>query len=117
MESEYIAVSDTCREAVWLRRIVGELDKPLETATPLLCDNESSISLAQNPEAHKRSKHIDVRYHFIREQVAKKVIVVSYINTKDQLADILTKALDFESQTKIMNGLGIRKIPEDGIRV
>jgi hypothetical protein len=115
MESEYIAASDTCREAVWLRRIIGELDKPLETTTLLLCDNESAISLAQNQEAHKRSKHIDVRYHYISEQVAKKVIKVTYISTKDQLADILTKAVDFESQTKIMDWLGIRKIPEDGI--
>lgn len=113
MESEYIAASDSCREAIWLRRIIGELDKSQETTTPLLCDNESAISLAQNPEAHKRSKHIDVRYHFIREQVVKKVIDVSYVNTKDQLADILTKALDFESQTKIMDELGVRKIPEN----
>lgn len=87
MESEYIAASDTCREAAWLHRIIGELDRFQGIATPLLCDNESAISLAQNPEAHKRSKHIDVRYHFIREEIAKKVIDVSYINTKDQHPD------------------------------
>ncbi len=67
MESEYIAASDPSREVIWLRRLLHELGIEQTNPTPLLCDNESAISLTRNPESHKRSKHIDVRYHFIRE--------------------------------------------------
>lgn len=110
MESEYIAASDASREATWLRILLKELGIEQNKPTPIWCDNESAISLAKNPNSHKRFKHIDVRYHYIREQVMKKVVNMSYINTKSQLADILTKALDVMSQKKLMKEIGIVKI-------
>lgn len=75
-----------------------------------MVDNESAISLAKNPDSHKRSKHIDVRYHYIREQVDKKIVEISYINTKEQLADILTKALDVRNQEKFKKEIGVVKV-------
>ena len=57
-------------------------------------DNQACIAFSTNPLDYKKSKHIDVKYHFVRERVASKEIVLEYINTSDQLADILTKALD-----------------------
>ena len=61
---------------------------------PLLCDNESAIKIAHNPVLHSKTKHIEIRHHFIREHVEKGDIDLSYVRTKDQLADIFTKALD-----------------------
>ena len=61
---------------------------------PLLCDNESAIKIAYNPMQHTKTKHIEIRHHFIREHVARGDIDLSYVNTKDQLANIFTKPLD-----------------------
>ena len=61
---------------------------------PLLCDNESAIKIAYNPVQHSKTKHIEIRHHFIRDHVEKGDIGLSYVSTKDQLADIFTKALD-----------------------
>jgi hypothetical protein len=61
---------------------------------PLLCDNESAIKIAYNPVQHSRTKHIEIRNHFIRDHVAHGDIVLAYVCTKDQLADIFTKPLD-----------------------
>jgi hypothetical protein len=115
MESEYIAASDASREVIWLRRLLFELGEEQTNPTRLLCDNESAISLTRNPESHKRSKHIDVRYHFIREQIFKKTIEISYVNTREQLADAFTKAIDGISQSKIMAELGIVEVPEEDV--
>jgi hypothetical protein len=63
------------------------------TKVPLLCDNESAIKMADNPVEHSRTKHIAIRYHFLRDHQQKGDIEISYINTKDQLADIFNKLL------------------------
>ena len=97
MQSEYIAASDSTREAVWLRRLLGNLGSTQMSPTALRCDNESAIGLAYNPLAHKGSKHIEVRYHYIREQVINKTIELGYVNTCKQIADVLTKAVDGET--------------------
>ena len=112
MEAEYIAASDSAREAVWLRLLLEGLDTKQKEATKLLCDNESAILLARNPESHKGSKHIEVRFHYIREQVQKKKIDIIYVDTKNQLADVLTKAVDGISFEKCLKGFGISKVPD-----
>ena len=61
---------------------------------PLLCDNKSAIKISQNPVQHSRTKHIEIRYHFLRDHVLKGDIAISHVKTKDQLADIFTKPLD-----------------------
>ena len=61
---------------------------------PLLCDNDSAVKIANNPVKHSRTKHIDIRHHFLRDHVGKGDIEISHIPTEDQLADIFTKPLD-----------------------
>lgn len=73
----------------------------------LKIDNQSAIKLAQNPEYHKRSKHIDVRFHFIREKIDDGTITVSYVKTEDQLADILTKSLNKEVFNRLRAKIGL----------
>jgi len=74
---------------------------------PLLCDNESAIRMADYPIEHSRTKHIDIRYHFLKDHQQKGDIEITYVNTKKQLADIFTKPLDEKTFSKIRNELNI----------
>jgi hypothetical protein len=74
---------------------------------PLLCDNESAIRMADNPVEHSRTKHIAIRYHFLRDHQQRGDIEIAYINTREQLADIFTKPLDEKTFTKLRNELNI----------
>jgi hypothetical protein len=74
---------------------------------PLLCDNESAIKIAYNPVQHTRTKHIEIRYHFIRDHVNRGDIELGYIGTKEQLADIFTKPLDEARFCYLRNELNI----------
>ena len=97
--AKYVALTTTAQEVLWLTSIVKEMQ--LDASTPIIHgDNTSSHFLAKNPAHHKRTKHIDVRYHWIREQLTNKLFKLSYINSKDNLADMLTK---FMSTTNFVN--------------
>jgi hypothetical protein len=74
---------------------------------PLLCDNESVISMADNAVEHSRTKHIAIRYHFIRDHQQKGDIEIDYVSTQNQLADIFTKPLDEKTFSKLRNELNI----------
>lgn len=93
-EAEYKALSDSCKEALWLRNLLSELCLRPRSAIPLHVDNEGAECLARNPEHHNRTKHIDARYHFIRECVHHDLVSVKHVSTKDMIADMLTKPLD-----------------------
>lgn len=96
MEAEYIAASEATRELVWLNRLFGEILAKNVNESILFMDNQSAIRLIKNPEFHKRSKHIDVRYHFIREKYEQNEFVLEYISSKEMIADIFTKAVPKE---------------------
>lgn len=91
-ESEYMAASEAAKEVLWLRQLLIDIDEPQLMIT-LCIDNQSAIKLIHNPIYHKRTKHIDIRYNFIRENVQKNIIVIKYVPSMCQLADFLTKAL------------------------
>ena len=92
-ESEYMAVASATQEAIHLRRLLGSLGFNQGNPTVLYCDNQGAIAMADNPIMHKRTKHIDIRHHFIREVVSRGEVELRYIPTGDQIADLLTKAL------------------------
>lgn len=91
-EAEYVALSSAVCEALWLRKLLNDLHIEL-LITPIFEDNISCINIAKDPVYHKRSKHIDVKFHHIRENIEKKLINLQYIKTEQQQADILTKSL------------------------
>jgi hypothetical protein len=97
MEAEYIAAYFAACLVVWVRALLGELDL-LEVTTPttVYIDNTSARSLANNPVFHARSKHIDVKFHWLREKVQDKSIVLVYCPTDDNTSDIMTKPLTGE---------------------
>jgi hypothetical protein len=92
-ETEYIAASTASTQALWLAQLLGDLLSRDTGAVELRVDSKSALALAKNPVFHERSKHIRVRYHFIRGCLEEGSFKACYINTKDQLTDLLTKPL------------------------
>jgi hypothetical protein len=92
-EVEYIAASTALTQVLWLVRLLGDLLGRDAGAVELRVDIKSALALAKNPVFHERSKHIQVRHHFIRGCLEEGSFKTRYINTKDQLADLLTKPL------------------------
>ena len=90
-EAEYMACCFSAREAVWLRRLLHELGFEQTSPTVLHEDNSGCVSLSGNWRADQRTKHIDVQYHFVREQVEAKTVQVKRIATTKNVADALTK--------------------------
>jgi hypothetical protein len=105
-EAEYIAAGHCCAQLLWMRQTLRDYGHKL-TKVPLLCDNESAIRMADNPVEHSRTKHIAIRYHFLRDLQQKGDIEIAYINIKEQLVDIFTKPLDEQTFTKLRHGLNI----------
>lgn len=106
-EAEYVAASSAACQAVWLRRMLAELQQRQDGATDIFCDNQSTICMSRNPVYPNRTKHIDTRCHFIRELVANGEIILVYCNTNEQLADIMTKALSKERFFYFRTFLGV----------
>ena len=106
-EAEYVALSGAAQECLWLRQLEAELGCPPEGPTLIFEDNQSAIAMAKNPQFHGRAKHIDIRYHFIREQVASGTIKIEYCATKDMAADIMTKGLTREQHCKLREKAGM----------
>ena len=90
-EAEYRGLALTTADVYWIRMLLRELHISLSSPLTLWCDNLSAISLASNPIFHARTEHIEIDYYFIREKVVNKDIVVRFINTRNQVADIFTK--------------------------
>ena len=105
-EEEYMAASSGCAQILWMKQTLSNYNINLDTV-PLKCDNKSAICLSKNSVLHSRSKHIDVRHHFLRDHVESKNISLEYIPTEEQMADILTKPLEQDSYTRIRRSMGI----------
>nr|GEZ84964.1 hypothetical protein [Tanacetum cinerariifolium] len=112
MEAEYIALSGCCAQILWMRSQL--LDYGIGfNKIPMYCDNKSAIALCCNNVQHSWSKHIDIRYHFIKEQVENGVIELYFVNTEYQLADLFNKALGRDIIEFLTNKLGMRSfMPE-----
>lgn len=91
-EAEYMAAAAAVKEALWLRKLLADLQRPLQVVQ-LYCDNQAALSLLKHPIASARSKHIDVVHHFARERVARGEVVFTYCQSQDMVADCMTKAL------------------------
>ena len=101
-EAEYAADGSCCAQILWIKNQLRDYDQ-IFSKIPILCDNSSAIAIANNPVLHSRSKHIDIRYHFIRDHVSKGDVELHFIPTEYQLADLFTKPLD-EARFKFLIG-------------
>ena len=106
-EAEYIALSSAAQESIWLRQLMTELGTPPEAPTMIFEDNQSTIAMTKNPQFHGRAKHIDIKHHFIREQVSQGTVELQYCPMTEMTVDILTKGLNRESFVKFCNKSGL----------
>ena len=106
-ESEYVAITHATKEALWLRSFISQLFAPFTEAIELNSDNQSAIALTRDHQYHARTKHIDIRFHFIRWVVEDKKIKLVYCPTEDMVADVLTKALPSPKVKHFASALGL----------
>ena len=102
-------MTEAAQEAIWLKALLCELEEMRnDEAVKIYEDNQGSIALAKNPEFHKRTKHIDIRYHFVREKVAEGTLVLEYCSTKDMKADLMTRPVPAVQFQHLRNVLGVK---------
>eukprot|EP00253_Pinus_taeda_P024674 PITA_24674 len=106
-EAEYMAASLASCEAIWLRKMLFGLFGQRLRPSLIYCDNQSCIKLTENPVFHDRSKHIGIKYHFIRHYVQKGAVKLEYISTDEQVAYILTKALPLGKHVYFRDKMGV----------
>lgn len=109
MESEYMAVTEAAKEIIWLRRLLADLGLAQEGPTTLFVDNKAAIDLAHNPMHHSRTKHIDIKWHFIREQIDANIINLSHVASAENRADIMTKPLSRSKFENLRDQLLVKK--------
>ena len=108
-----MALKETIKEYTWLKLLLNHLSsitttiKDIYTNSILFTDSQSAIQLAKNPEYHARTKHIDIQYHYVRENILSGFINLKYIPTDQQLADGLTKPLDYAKFIIYTKGIGL----------
>ncbi|GKB58917.1 retrovirus-related pol polyprotein from transposon TNT 1-94 [Tanacetum coccineum] len=105
-EAEYVSARKACQQALWMKQALVDYDIKLDDI-PVLCDNKGAIDLSKNPVLHSRTKHIEIRHHFLRDNVQKGNITIEKVNSEDNIADILTKPLKREPFNLLRLGLGL----------
>ena len=113
-EAEYMSLTLAAQEAMWLNRLLAELQSQKEPSKPAILyeDNQSAICMTKNPQFHGRCKHIDIKYHFIRDEAKKGTIDVRYCRTDDMIADMLTKGLHAEQFVKLREMAGLKELKQ-----
>lgn len=108
-EAEYVAATAASNQALWIRKVLTDLNHVQEEPTVLWCDNNSAISIAKNPIQHGRTKHINVKFHAIREAEKNGDVQLMCYRSEEQIADILTKALPCAKFNELRSKLGVSK--------
>ncbi|CAJ2677087.1 unnamed protein product [Trifolium pratense] len=109
-EAEYIAASLSTCQAIWLKNLIEEISQDRCETVTLKIDNVSAINLAKNPIAHGRSKHIELRFHYLREQVSNGNLALMHCRSEEQVADLLTKAVTIQVFEKLRSEMGIETV-------
>lgn len=108
-EAEYMALCEAVKEACWLKSLLSSIKLEVLEPITIFEDNNGCIALANNPIDHKRSKHIDIKYHFTRDKVEEKIVKITYMPTGKQLADVFTKSLPVMQFSNICDQIGLKK--------
>jgi hypothetical protein len=106
-EAEFVSAASCACQCIWVRSILQHLNVKQDGSTFINCDNSSSIKLSKNPILHGRCKHIDVRFHFLRDLNKEGTIELRYCRSQDQLADMMTKALKLDTFCRLREGIGM----------
>ena len=111
-EAEYMALSSAAQEAIWMSQLLSELQREPVKCVTIYEDNQSAICLSKNPQFHGRSKHIAIKYHFIRDNVKNGTVDIEYCRSEDMIADIMTKGVYGERFKKLRRLIGVQKMIE-----
>ena len=106
-KAEFVAAAGCASQVIWMRRVLDQLGHVQKKSTIVMCDNNSTIKLSKNPVMHGRSKHIDVRFHFLRELANDGIIELMHCGTEEQTIDVMTKPLKLESFQKFRSQMGM----------
>ena len=109
-EAEYIAMCHASKEAIWLRQLLADINYKILGPTSIYGDNQGCIALSKNPSDHARTKHMDIKYHFVREKVEQQKIVLSFCPSEDMAADAFTKGLTKEKHQRLIKKIGTTNI-------
>ncbi|KAF0712966.1 hypothetical protein AaE_011903, partial [Aphanomyces astaci] len=112
-EAELMILCTLTQECLYIKQAVGKMGHPITTSIPLQEDNQSTIQIVNNSGHHGRTKHINVRYHFINDLVEQQTFSLVYTDTRHQLADIFTKPLDVTTFCALRSQLRVRQLPPD----
>lgn len=112
IEAEYMATTHASKEAVWLQRLCSSMGL-VQGAIRIDCDNQSAIFLAKNPAYHSKTKHIDVQYHFVRDMIEDKKVLLVKVDTLKNTADALTKSVSSEKFSWCREAMGISGLKND----
>nr|GEY45096.1 retrovirus-related Pol polyprotein from transposon TNT 1-94 [Tanacetum cinerariifolium] len=115
-EAEYVSLSACCAQVLWMRAQLTDYGFHFDKI-PMYCDSKAAIDISCNPVQHSRTKHIDVKYHFIKEKVEKCIVELLFVRTEYQLADLFTKALPEERFKYLFRRLGMRCLTPDELEV
>ena len=113
-EVEYVAVMEACKEAIWLGRLVADLEIKIEMPK-LHCDSQSAIHLSKNSSFHLRSKHIDARYHWVRDVLEKKLLELNKVHTEKNVSDMLTKVVTKDKHLFCRSGAGMENFVSNSV--
>nr|GEU45681.1 integrase, catalytic region, zinc finger, CCHC-type, peptidase aspartic, catalytic [Tanacetum cinerariifolium] len=116
VEAEYVSLSACCAQVLWLRTQLTHYGFHFDKI-PMYCDSKAAIAISCNPVQHSRTKHIDVRYHFIKEKVEKGIVELFFVETEYQLADLFTKALSEDRFKYLVKRLGMRCLTPEELEV
>jgi hypothetical protein len=111
-EEEYIATAACCTQVLWMKQTLKYIQVEYDEPIPIYCDNTSAINISKKPVMHSKTKHIPIKYHSLREHVAKNNIRVEYVGTKEQVADIFTKPLPREAFEYLRQIFGVIYTPK-----
>ena len=109
-EAEYVALSGAAQETTWMRQLLIDLHHPQPEPTVVYEDNQAAIAISQNSQSHTKMKHIDIRYHYVREKVLDNTIEIRYCPTNDMLADVLTKGLTYDKFKRFRELSGVKDL-------
>ena len=109
-EAEYIALTHGAKKLTWLRKLLSDLGEDMSQEIPLYCDNLGAITISKDNSYHARTKHINIRYHYIRQLIASHEVDLTHVASKDNAADIFTKSFDKQTHRKLISLLGMGEL-------